>query len=69
VWQDGKLEKTVKSADVPAEPYEDDVRVVVAKQFDEIVFGGNDVLIEFYGEQDCTGFCGALVLVVLGVWG
>jgi len=47
-FKDGKLEKTVKSAEIPAEPYEDDVRVVVAKQFDEIIFSGKDVLIEFY---------------------
>merc|ERR1712137_730471 len=27
-WKEGKVDKTIKSAAVPAEPYEDDVRVV-----------------------------------------
>eukprot|EP00951_Prasinocladus_malaysianus_P019135 scaffold154436_cov40-Prasinocladus_malaysianus.AAC.1 len=54
----GKLEKTVKSAAIPSDPYEDDVRVVVAKQFDEIIFSGKDVLIEFYAPW--CGHCKSL---------
>lgn len=57
-WQDGKVEKTVKSAAAPEEPYEDDVRVVVAKEFDEIIFSGKDVLIEFYAPW--CGHCKSL---------
>jgi len=43
----GKLEKEVKSAEIP-ETNDEPVKVVVAKQFQEIVFSGKDVLIEFY---------------------
>eukprot|EP00191_Tetraselmis_sp_GSL018_P014910 CAMPEP_0177580290 /NCGR_PEP_ID=MMETSP0419_2-20121207/1475_1 /TAXON_ID=582737 /ORGANISM="Tetraselmis sp., Strain GSL018" /LENGTH=238 /DNA_ID=CAMNT_0019069135 /DNA_START=286 /DNA_END=1002 /DNA_ORIENTATION=- len=57
-WKEGKIEKTIKSADIPSEPYEDDVRVVVAKNFDEVVFSGNDVLIEFYAPW--CGHCKSL---------
>lgn len=54
----GKIEKTIKSQDPPAEPYEDDVRVVVAKEFDDIVFSGKDVMIEFYAPW--CGHCKSL---------
>jgi protein disulfide-isomerase A1 len=43
----GKLEKTVKSEEPPADN-SGPVKVVVAKNFKEIVFSGKNVLIEFY---------------------
>jgi hypothetical protein len=41
------LEKEIKSEEPPAKN-DGPVTIVTAKTFDEIVFGGKDVLIEFY---------------------
>lgn len=44
----GKIEKTVKSEEIP-ESNDGPVKVVVAKQFDEILFGAKkNVMMEFY---------------------
>ena len=66
-WEAGSIEKTVKSAAIPEEPYEDDVRVVVAKEFDDILFSGKDVLIEFYAPW--CGHCKSLAPVYSEVGG
>eukprot|EP00916_Digyalum_oweni_P012180 GHVL01020153.1.p1 GENE.GHVL01020153.1~~GHVL01020153.1.p1 ORF type:complete len:490 (+),score=133.25 GHVL01020153.1:63-1472(+) len=44
---EGKLEKSLKSEPVP-EKNDDVVKVVVGKNFEEVVFGGKDVLLEVY---------------------
>jgi protein disulfide-isomerase A1 len=43
----GKIEKTVKSEAIP-ETNDGPVKVVVAKQFNEILFSGKNVMMEFY---------------------
>ena len=55
--QAGKLEKVVKSEDPPADNL-GPVKVVTAKTFDDVVFSGNDVLIEFYAPW--CGHCKSL---------
>lgn len=46
---DGTADRMTKSAEIPAEPYEDNVRVVVGKNFEEIVMDPTkDVLLEVY---------------------
>eukprot|EP00916_Digyalum_oweni_P012181 GHVL01020155.1.p1 GENE.GHVL01020155.1~~GHVL01020155.1.p1 ORF type:complete len:478 (+),score=104.90 GHVL01020155.1:63-1496(+) len=45
--KDGKLEKSLKSEAVP-EKNDEPVKVVVGKNFEEVVFGGKDVLLEVY---------------------
>ena len=57
VLQAGKLEKVIKSEDPPKDNT-GPVKVVTAKTFDEIVFSGNDVLIEFYAPW--CGHCKSL---------
>lgn len=47
VLQGGKLEKTIKSEEAPADN-SGPVKIVTAKTLDEIVFSGKNVLIEFY---------------------
>lgn len=46
-YKAGKIEKTIKSEAIP-ESNDGPVKVVVAKQFDEILFGGKNVMMEFY---------------------
>eukprot|EP01023_Acetabularia_acetabulum_P033025 TRINITY_DN3088_c0_g1_i5.p2 TRINITY_DN3088_c0_g1~~TRINITY_DN3088_c0_g1_i5.p2 ORF type:complete len:493 (-),score=120.10 TRINITY_DN3088_c0_g1_i5:304-1782(-) len=46
-YEEGTLEKTIKSEPVPEEN-DGPVKVIVATQFDELVTNKNDVLIEFY---------------------
>eukprot|EP01026_Neomeris_dumetosa_P065544 TRINITY_DN62946_c0_g1_i1.p1 TRINITY_DN62946_c0_g1~~TRINITY_DN62946_c0_g1_i1.p1 ORF type:complete len:492 (-),score=78.95 TRINITY_DN62946_c0_g1_i1:210-1685(-) len=46
-YKDGKLEKTIKSEEIPEEN-DGPVKVIVAKSFEEEVMGNKDVLIEFY---------------------
>lgn len=55
--QAGKLEKAVKSEEPPTDN-SGPVKVVTAKTFDDIVFSGNDVLIEFYAPW--CGHCKSL---------
>jgi protein disulfide-isomerase A1 len=43
----GKIEKTIKSEEPPA-TNDAPVKIVTAKTFDELVFSGKNVLIEFY---------------------
>jgi thiol-disulfide isomerase/thioredoxin len=47
IVQADKLEASVKSEDEPEEN-EGPVKIVTAKSFDQVVFGGKSVLIEFY---------------------
>eukprot|EP00898_Chlorokybus_atmophyticus_P001485 jgi/Chlat1/2337/Chrsp17S02613 len=47
--KDGKVEPTYKSAEVPADEAADaPVKTIVGKTFNDVVFSGKDVLIEFY---------------------
>lgn len=47
-WKDGKIEKHLKSEDIPA-TQDEAVRVIVGKSFQsEVVDSGKDVLLEFY---------------------
>merc|ERR1719361_2419636 len=48
-WKAGNLTPEYKSAEIPAESHEDGVRVLVGKNFDEVVYDKTkDVLVEFY---------------------
>ena len=48
-WKSGKLSAFLKSQEVPAESHDNNVRVLVAKNFKEVVFDSkSDVLVEFY---------------------
>ena len=48
-WKSGSLESFLKSQEIPAESHENNVRVLVAKNFKEIVMDSKkDVLVEFY---------------------
>ena len=48
-WRNKKLEPYTKSQEIPENPYDNNVRVIVAKNFDDIVFDETkDVLVEVY---------------------
>ena len=48
-WQAGTLEQFLKTQEVPEQSYENEVRVLVGKNFAEVVYDNTkDVLVEFY---------------------
>jgi protein disulfide-isomerase-like protein len=48
-WKNGAVEPFLRTAELPAQEYDDHVKVVVGKSFKEIVLNEHDdVLIEFY---------------------
>ena len=58
--QAGKVERFIKSEETPADN-DGPVKIVTANTFNEIVFGGKDVLIEFYAPW--CGHCKSLAPV------
>jgi thiol-disulfide isomerase/thioredoxin len=48
-WEKGLIEPYMKSEELPAEPFDGNVRVLVGKNFEEVVFDKTkDVFVEFY---------------------
>jgi len=62
----GKLKPYFKSEAIPEEPFEDNVRVVVGKNFEDVVLDPNsDVLVEFYAPW--CGHCKTLAPILSAV--
>lgn len=62
----GKLKPYFKSESIPAEPYEDNVRVIVGKNYDDLVLDPNsDALVEYYAPW--CGHCKSLVPIFSAV--
>ncbi len=65
-WKNDKLSPYYKSAEIPAESHEDNVRVLVGKNFKEIVLGDDaDVLVEYYAPW--CGHCKSLAPIYAAV--
>merc|ERR1712045_214305 len=48
-WKDMKLDPVYKSAHIPSKPYDGHVRVLVGRNFEDVVYHPDkDVLVEFY---------------------
>lgn len=48
-WENNAIEPYMKSEELPAEPFENNVRVLVGKNFEEVVMDKTkDVFVEFY---------------------
>jgi len=63
--QAGKLEKTIKSEEPPANN-DGPVTILTAKTFDDIVYGKQrNVLIEFYGEERLQHHVSGFTLLLL----
>ena len=63
---EGKLKPYFKSEEIPAEPYDDNVRVIVGKNYEDVVLDTNsDVLVEYYAPW--CGHCKSLAPILSAV--